>query len=381
MPLPALRQFESFPAIVNNEKGFIIRDPLGFSNDFFIKEDIAFIIYFFNGVTPMRDLQENFFIRFKKELPKDFVKEIVAFFDQNYLLDNVRFRKKLNSEREKFRNQKVRRPIDNLYKNDEKSMDFFKDLIKEIKRFSPKEIPEKGVISPHIDYFRGKETYIKVYSGVKEIKKRKFIILGTNHTMFKDEFIVANKDFETINGKISRIDLELLNSLKKESGEKYFEDMIAHKYEHSVELQVNILAELFEDFTFFPILTPSFLDGRKHKDFIEWLRKSINDEYFIIAASDFSHTGIQFGDPFPAIEKRDEIIAYDKNMIDLILQKGEEAFINELISNGNKTNICGMGPIYTLLKLIGNKNGRIVDYRFTIDDTGGSMVSFAGIFF
>ncbi len=381
MPLPALRQFESFPAIVNNEKGFIIRDPLGFSNDFFIKEDIAFIIYFFNGVTPMRDLQENFFFRFKKELPKDFVKEIVSFFDQNYLLDNVRFRKKLNSEREKFKNQKTRKPIDNLYKNDEKSMDFFKDLIKEIKSFSSKELPEKGVISPHIDYFRGKETYIKVYSGVKKIKKRKFIILGTNHTMFKDEFIVANKDFETINGKISKIDSELLNSLKKEFGEKYFEDMIAHKYEHSVELQVNILAELLEDFTFFPILTPSFLDGRKHAEFIEWLRKSIGDEYFIIAASDFSHTGIQFGDPFPAIEKRDEIITYDKNMIDLILQKGEEAFINELISNENKTNICGMGPIYTLLKLTGNKNGRIVDYRFTIDDTGGSMVSFAGIFF
>ena len=381
MPLPALRQFESFPAIVNNEKGFIIRDPLGFSNDFFIKEDIAFIIYFFNGVTPMRDLQENFFFRFKKELPKDFVKEIVAFFDQNYLLDNVRFRRKLNSEREKFRNQKTRKPIDSLYKNDEKSMNFFKDLIKEIKRFSPKEIPEKGVISPHIDYFRGKETYIKVYSGVKEIKKRKFILLGTNHTMFKDEFIVANKDFETINGKTSKIDSELLNLLIKEFGEKYFEDMIAHKYEHSVELQVNILAELFEDFTFFPILTPSFLDGREHKDFVEWLRKSIDDEYFIIAASDFSHTGIQFGDPFPAIEKRDEIISYDKNMIDLILQKGEEAFINELISNGNKTNICGMGPIYTILKLMGNKKGRIVDYRFTIDDTGGSMVSFAGIFF
>ncbi len=195
MPLPALRQVESFPAIVNNEKGFVIRDPLGFSNEFFIKEEVAFVIYFFNGVTPMRDLQDNFYFRFKRELPTNLVKEIISFFDQNYLLDNVRFRKKLNSEKEIFEKEKVRKLNDTFFSEDEKGKEFFKDFIKDIKSHKNVKEPEQGLISPHIDYFRGKESYVKVYSGLINKNFKRFIILGTNHTMFKDEFIVADKDF------------------------------------------------------------------------------------------------------------------------------------------------------------------------------------------
>ena len=381
MPLPALRQFESFPAIVNDEKGFIIHDPLGFSNDFFIKEEVAFIIYFFNGVTPMRNLQDNFFFRFKRELPTNFVKEIVAFFDQNYLLDNVRFRKRLNKEKDKFKNNPFREPMDRSFTEDEKAKEFLDNLINEIKEYKNDKEPNFGMISPHIDYFRGKRTYVKVYSGLKSKKLKNFLILGTNHTMFGDDFIVADKDFIAANGKIAKYNRELINKLKKELGDKYFKDMIAHKYEHSIELQVNIISELFEDFTFLTVLAPNFLDGRKHEEFLNWLTSSINEDTFIIAASDFSHVGIQFGDPFPAIEKREEIIEYDKRIIDYILMGKEDNFIEELIMNKNKTNICGMGPIYTLMKLIDKKKASLVDYNFTIDEAGGSMVSFAGIYF
>ncbi len=381
MPLPALRQFESFPAIVNGEKGFVIRDPLGFSNEFFIKEEVAFIIYFFNGVTPMRDLQDNFYFRFRRELPTNFVKEIISFFDQNYLLDNVRFRKKLNDEKEKFKKEKVRKLNDTFFLEDEKGKEFFKDFIKEVKSYKNKKQPEQGIISPHIDYFRGKESYVKVYSGLINKNFKRFIILGTNHTMFKDEFIVAEKDFETPTGKLVQYDREFIENLKNRFGEKYFEDSIAHKYEHSIEFQVNILAELFEDFTILPILAPSFLDGRKHSEFIDWLKELLNDDIFLIAASDLSHRGIQFGDPFPAIEKREETVNYDKEVLDLAIEKKPDDFINKLIENKNFTNICGMGPIYTLLKLVKKEKGELIDYRFTIDESGGSMVSFAGIYF
>ncbi len=141
------------------------------------------------------------------------------------------------------------------------------------------------------------------------------------------------------------------------------------------------MAEIFVDFTILPILAPSFLDRRKHSEFIDWIKEVSDNNTFLIATSDLSHRGIQFGDPFPAIEKREETVSYDKEIIDLIVEKKPDDFINKLIENKNFTNICGMGPIYTLLKLVKKEKGDLIDYRFTIDESGGSMVSFAGIYF
>ena len=58
-----------------------------------------------------------------------------------------------------------------------------------------------------------------------------------------------------------------------------------------------------------------------------------------------------------------------------------EGFLNYIAEEKDKRRICGLSPIYILLKAIGVKKGQVLSHSHGEMDGSGSVCSYAGVIF
>ena len=58
-----------------------------------------------------------------------------------------------------------------------------------------------------------------------------------------------------------------------------------------------------------------------------------------------------------------------------------EGFFAYIAAEKDSRHVCGLPPIYTLVKTLGDKKGELIDYRRWYDSQEGSAVTFAGLSF
>lgn len=258
-----------------------------------------------------------------------------------------------------------------------------KSLIEEIERSFIKgvgRIPEvrkgrgkiKGIVVPHAGYIYS--GYVAAYS-YNEIAKgfpSKFIIIGPNHTGYGSPVaIMTEGEWETPLGRVKI----------SEDSKNYFRgiidsDELAHKYEHSIEVQLPFLQYLNSDFEF----TPICLGMQDYETAIE-VGEIIADaeDAIIIASTDFSHVGFS---KFPSRDdiKRD-VEDRDNLAIKKILDMDERGLI-ELVEEKNIT-MCGYGGVAAMLhaaKIRGAKKARLLKYATSYDVQPGTYcVGYAAI--
>ncbi len=258
-----------------------------------------------------------------------------------------------------------------------------KSLIEEIERSFIKgvgRIPEvrkgrgkiKGIVVPHAGYIYS--GYVAAYS-YNEIAKEfpsKFIIIGPNHTGYGSPVaIMTEGEWETPLGRVKI----------SEDSKNYFRgiidsDELAHKYEHSIEVQLPFLQYLNSDFEF----TPICLGMQDYETAIE-VGEIIADaeDAIIIASTDFSHVSFS---KFPSRDdiKRD-VEDRDKLAIKKILDMDEKGLI-ELVEEKNIT-MCGYGGVAAMLhaaKIRGAKKARLLKYATSYDVQPGTYcVGYAAI--
>jgi AmmeMemoRadiSam system protein B len=244
-------------------------------------------------------------------------------------------------------------------------------------KFGPKKIQKEEFIAtvvPHAGY---------VYSGpiaawsYSRIAKQNYIIIGPNHHGIGPRFSVMRESvWKTPLGEVA-IDSNMAEKLVKKCDLLEY-DVLAHQYEHSIEVQLPFLQFRFgNDFKFVPI---SVLNQFADEDFLESCRlvgKAISDviskekNWCIIASSDFSHYIPQ--------ETAEKI---DRKLIKTIEKLDEEKFF-ELIRE-NDASICGFGPIAIAMvasKKLGAKRGKLLCYKTSGDITEDftSVVGYASI--
>jgi len=228
-----------------------------------------------------------------------------------------------------------------------------------------------GIIVPHAGYEFSGPVAGAAYASKTD--KKNFVIFGPNHTGHGTAVAASNETWETPLGKVEA---------NKEFAKKIGVDEMAHKYEHSIEVQLPFLQVLYKGFTIAPICLQQF-----GFDKIKELAKKLSDNNsFYIASSDFIHFGPNYG-YLPVsgpIQKQLQWVK-DRNseMIELICKLDAEKFYEDVIEN--EYTICGFVPITLLLlvmKNIGAKKGHLVDYRTSHDvHPASSFVSYAGIVF
>jgi len=385
--------------IVLHDTTSIVPEPVA------VPEDVFFILSLFDGTNSIRDIQTAYARQFGGLLFSDHIGQIVAEMDEHLLLDSERFREVRSKLEEEFRAAPVRPSTcaGGSYESDPDALRLQLDGL--LQSLSPTdqeavaamEGPVAALIAPHIDYARGGRSYAIAHNVLRHgCEADLFIILGTNHFGDGARFALTEKDFETPLGR-ARTDKSFVKALAGAYDGDALSGEIAHRNEHSIELQLVFLQHMLPEeaeWSVVPILCGSMddlmSDGTSPEDVPEIagmaaaLREQIaqRERVCVIASADLAHIGRRFGDQraltpsyLSAVEEQ------DREILDHAAEMDAEGVYRSLQNDANARNVCGLAAIHTLLKVTDASQGTLLRYDQAIDRETGSAVTFASMAF
>ncbi|MBT3538469.1 AmmeMemoRadiSam system protein B [Candidatus Woesearchaeota archaeon] len=220
-----------------------------------------------------------------------------------------------------------------------------------------------GGIVPHAGYPYSGMCAAWFYKALAESKKPDLVlILGTNHR-YKGKPCTMKGGWETPLG-VAECDDEFVDLLVKHGAIESSEN---HQNEHSIEVQIPFLQFIYPDFKFVPLL----IGDSEFENNSALIQKAISEsgkEVIVIASSDFTHYGVNYGYvPFTSDVKKN-VYELDKGAIDFILKNDAIGF-NFYVSEKEAT-ICGRNNIPVLVSLLKDKNSSLLKY-YTSGDVSG----------
>ncbi|MCS7104604.1 MAG: MEMO1 family protein [Thermofilaceae archaeon] len=233
-----------------------------------------------------------------------------------------------------------------------------------------------GIVAPHAGYvYSG---YVAAYGyfelangGIPET----VVLLGPNHHGIGLPVAISEADaWETPLG-VLEVDKELAKRLVEWSGVVAFDEG-AHKYEHSLEVQLPFLQYTFgEGVKIVPIsmYLQNLEVSRRLGHSISRVLTEMGVKAYVIASSDFTH----YEEASRAVEK-------DKAAIDAILRLDDGGFYDVVIEKD--VSACGIGAIMTLVTVARDltpSSSKLLKYANSGDVTGdySSVVGYASIAF
>jgi MEMO1 family protein len=256
----------------------------------------------------------------------------------------------------------------------------------------------RGILSPHIDFFRGGSVYTWSYKElVEKSQADTFVVLGVAHQFCRRRFVLTCKDFDTPLGLVPT-DRSYVDRIVSRSGRDFFDDELSHRTEHSIEFQAVFLQYLLggrRDFSIVPILVGSFhdlmekgidpIDDPDVSRFIQALRfaeSSSGKRVAYIGGIDLCHVGPEFGDPTPVDPGlQEQVRSFDDQMLDRAAACDPGGWFRTAAGVGNRYRVCGLAATYTMLHAIGPAQGRLLKYKQALDDRRTCCVSFASMVF
>ncbi len=381
-----------------------LRDPAGFTDSvLMLPLPLLDIVSLFDGDHTILDIQAAYMRRHGEILFRERLEAIVEMLDEQGFLDSPRFAERRRETEEEFRRSPVRPAIHagKAYADEPKA------LRAQIAGFfahaegpgvpGPAATPSlRAIIAPHIDFHRGGPVYAWAYREVAEkCPADLFVILGTCHAGMEDPFELTLKAYETPLGP-APVDHEFCEALSRRWGGDLLGSELAHRGEHSVEFQAVFLKYLFEgrrDFTVVPILC-SFLheslmcgvdpesDPRVPR-FFDALAETLaasKRRACLVAGADLAHVGPRFGDPEPVSPALlSQVEREDRRMLEAVVAGDARAFYESVAKDGDRRRICGLSPIYTLVRCVDSSPGQLLKYAQWPDPQG--TVTFASVAF
>ncbi len=229
-----------------------------------------------------------------------------------------------------------------------------------------------GLICPHAGYvYSGPVAANAFYELTTDGKPDTVVLLGPNHTGYGSALGVMNQGiWRTPLGDVE-IDSEVANELARKTAILDIDES-AHRYEHSLEVQLPFLQYMFENtFKIVPICF-QLQDITSADEIGNALAKVlVNKNAVIIASSDFTH-----------YESRPQARRKDKSAINAVKAMDASMFLS-IIEKENIT-ACGYGPIAALIIAARGLLARevnLLSYKTSGDITGDttSVVGYAAM--
>ncbi len=231
-----------------------------------------------------------------------------------------------------------------------------------------------GLICPHAGYVYSGPVAAHAYHRLAlDGKPEVFVIMGPNHMGYGSAIALMNEGvWRTPLGDIE-IDYETASRILRVS-ELIDIDETAHKYEHSIEVQLPFLQYLYgSEFRFVPIV---FLmqDLKSSQEVGKALAKALEGRNaVIIASTDMTH-----------YEPHEQASRKDKLALSAVEKMNEEEFYS--IIESYRVSACGYGPVAALIvasRLLGAKKAEILCYKTSGDVVGdySSVVGYASACF
>lgn len=225
---------------------------------------------------------------------------------------------------------------------------------------------------PHAGYMYSGRIAGKTVSRIKV--RETVVLLGPNHTGNGPAFSIMEEGvWETPLGSLA-IDNTLARALRK--GSRYLMgDELAHRYEHSLEVELPFLQYFRRDFGIVPI---AFLSD--DTDALKEIgigigeilaRSGLLDKTLLVASSDMTH-----------YESLEDAERKDRQAIEAILALDEDGLARQIARL--RISMCGYAPVIVMLaaaKQLGAKSAKLVGYETSAEVTGDrdSVVGYAGI--
>ncbi len=235
-----------------------------------------------------------------------------------------------------------------------------------------------GAVVPHAGYFYSGSVAAAVYAKLPNTETETtytFVILGPNHHGLGSPVAVSTETWVTPLGEVE-VDRAFVDALPKRIIDL---DETAHKYEHSVEVQLPFLQFLFgKKFQFVPVCV-GLSDEETAREVGEDLAETVetvaefgeNKKIVVVASSDFTH----YEPDRVAREK-------DKYVIEAVTELDVPKFYKRVYERN--VTACGVGPIAAMLhaaKKLGATTGELVKYATSGDATGdkSNVVGYGGV--
>ncbi|GAB5046927.1 AmmeMemoRadiSam system protein B [Thermodesulfovibrio sp. TK110] len=228
------------------------------------------------------------------------------------------------------------------------------ELLYEIEEYMPSQVKLRafGAICPHAGYVYSGHVAGAVYS--KIIPVETFILLGPNHTGYgADISLMTEGQWEIPLGSL-KINEKLAKKIIENSSAK--EDIQAHVYEHSLEVQLPFIYKLNPQAQIIPI-TLKMLSLKDCLSLAQSIARAIEelalmDKVIIIASTDMSHYL-----PDDMARKLDSLA------VEKIKAFDPEGVYNTVLEH--RISMCGVIPTTVMLqatKLLGAKEVQIIKY-------------------
>jgi MEMO1 family protein len=403
---PRLRPVEAFPAQVDDREVVCLRDPSGVTDAVLsVPRSLAPVLALFDGRT-LVDVQAEIMRQSGELVLRSQLESMVEVLDHHLFLEGPRLEAERTRQRLAFLDAPTRPAFlaGRSYEDEPTALAAAltaQFLVPEGPGpiGPPRGVTVHGLIAPHIDFNRGGAAYAWAYRALGEaVDADCFIVLGTAHGGLDGHpFAVTAKPFETPFGPLE-VDREVLDTIVRRAPTDLFAAELAHRSEHSIEFQAVWLRYLARraggpECRIVPLLA-SFANEclvrgespRQDSD-IEAVLAAVGDamatvprRYCIVAGADLAHVGPRFGDewrvtaPELARVERD-----DRTLLAPVVSRDADGFFAEAQRQQDRNRVCGLSPIYALLRLMPGGRGRLLRYGQWPDPDG--TVTFASLSF
>lgn len=404
---PRLRgEVDAAPASRDGETYYILYDRAGITPSRLLVSAMGLLIAGrLDGSSSVLEIADTLSREYGGIVACSEVEMIVDALDEALFLDGSRFQDFHAQAVRDFRTADIRQPgsAGSAYADDADT------LTKELEAMlagapAPEESPArrdrhpKGIIVPHIDYIRGAPGYGQAYRLLKERPAPEtVVVLGTAHIPLGERFSLCDKDFATPLGTVG-VDRDLSDHLRRSllPLADVDSDILAHRGEHSIELQAVWLRHIYGDgVRIVPLLSASlgeFIDGDRDPSeaiadpvlaaMSACLGEMVEREgVMLMASADLSHVGPRFGDSREVTNQfMAEVEDVDRDYLEAVAVSAL-AGLEVLAGHRDRYHVCGSACIYTLGRALNGARAHLLGYHQAVTPEMRQAVTYAAMVF
>jgi AmmeMemoRadiSam system protein B len=236
----------------------------------------------------------------------------------------------------------------------------------------------KGAIVPHAGYTYSGPVAAHVFDSIaRDGLPELFVVIGPNHRGRGKRLAVTTDDFSMPMGKVrNATDVSerlVVGNISRDSE--------AHAAEHSLEVQIPFIQHLDPDLPISMVCMrdQSFAAAKEVGEAVH--RACQGRDAIILASTDFTHCGSNYGLPVPAgLTAGDYARKQDGAALKKIKEMDPEGLVT--IVKENDISMCGSGPVAAMLvaaKLMGATGAKLLKYSTSYDiQPSDSAVGYGG---
>ncbi len=397
--MPRLTTLEAEETVVDGQRAYTVRRTGAAADGVMLSPEAIAIASYFDGTRDLRAVQRAIYEQHGQLLYIERIHELASALDRAGLLETTSDR--AITERDAQRSEVLVRPATyagSAYESDPTVLREQLDALflhADGPGAAPAPVagasPIAGLVAPHIDIPRGGPIYAHAYKALADRGPADvFVVFGTAHASPRELFTLTRRHYDTPFGTVTT-DTAIVDALERVVGEALFRDERVHDEEHSIEFQAVYLKYLFGDrpFTLVPVLCSSLYgltaEGKRPSDephvekFLAALKAATDGRRVCyIASADLSHVGKLYGDiDPPSATALQTLQARDLKTLDTVRVGNANAFFDDVAPDGESRRICGLTPVYAMLRATGEQPARLLKYAQWFGEEEGSAVTYA----